>query len=99
MPRGSVVFKVLVAGPGDVLAERQAITAAINAWTSRHGDRVGVTMKPVDWEQARPDLSTDPQNTINRQIGAERDAVIAVLAAGWALRHHGRCPAPLRRSN
>jgi hypothetical protein len=79
MPRQSVVFKVLVAGPGDVTRERNAVADAINAWTRRHGDRTGVVLQAIGWEQARPDLSTDPQASINRQLGKDRDAVIAVF--------------------
>lgn len=79
MPRQSSVFRVLVAGPGDVGPERQAIVAAIESWNRRHADHVGLSMRPVTWEEARPDLSTDAQAAINRQIGVDRDAVIAVF--------------------
>jgi hypothetical protein len=77
--RHSAVYKVLVAGPGDVIRERKAVTEAINTWTRRHGDQTGVIMQAVSSEQARPDMSADPQAVINRQLGENRDAVIAVF--------------------
>ena len=69
MPKQSAVYKVLVAGPGDVAREREAVTEAINTWTRRHGDHTGVIMQAVGWEQARPDMSGDPQAVINKQLG------------------------------
>jgi hypothetical protein len=77
--RRSAVYKVLVAGPGDVIRERKAVTDAIEAWTRRHGDHTGVIMQAVGSEQARPDMSSDPQTVINKQLGQSRDAVIAVF--------------------
>jgi len=77
--RRSAVYKVLVAGPGDVARERKAVTDAIEAWTRRHGDHTGVIMQAVGWEQARPDMSGDPQVVINKRLGTTRDAVIAVF--------------------
>jgi hypothetical protein len=79
MASNSPLYKVLVAGPGDVVRERNAVTEAINTWTRRHGEQTGVIMQAVSWTQAHPDMSADAQAVINRQLGKIRDAVIAVF--------------------
>jgi hypothetical protein len=79
MPRQSAVYTVLVAGPGDVSRERAAVVDAVSAWTRRHAEHTGIVFQPIDSTHARPDMSTDAQASINRQLGNNRDAVIAVF--------------------
>jgi len=42
-----MVYKVLIASPGDVVAERKAIPEVINSWNATHSEDYGVILMPV----------------------------------------------------
>ena len=44
------VYKVLVASPGDVDEERQAITEVISKWNDLNSETLNVVLLPVRWE-------------------------------------------------
>lgn len=81
MPYTAHVFEILVAGPADVAAARQLVSEAIETWNQRHSGHTGVVMRAVAWEtDTYPDLGTDAQAIINRQLAGRCDAVIAIFA-------------------
>lgn len=70
-PRQARRMSVFVASPGDVAAERDAVSlvvAEINRVLGRH---LGCSIETVRWEtDARPGVGDDPQDVINQQIDA-----------------------------
>jgi hypothetical protein len=75
------VYKVLIASPADVPAERAALPDVLHNWNAFYGEQYGVVFHPVMWEtHSRPDMSGDPQTILNAQIV---DGCDAVLAAFW----------------
>ena len=81
MPYSAHAFEVLVAGPSDVSDARRSVSDAIETWNQRHSGHMGVVMRPVAWEtDIYPDLGTDAQAIINRQLAGRCDAVIAIFA-------------------
>lgn len=82
MPFDATIFPILIAGPSDVGAELDEVMMAMNAWNERHGGQVGVRMEPRTWRRhSSPEMGGDPQEILNRQIGDQCDAVIAVFGA------------------
>jgi len=76
----AVIYKVLIASPGDVSEERDAVREAIDAWNSAHSDSYGVYLRPVRWElDATPEMGGRPQEIVNRQIVEGSDILIGVF--------------------
>ena len=77
----ATVVEILLAGPGDVDAERREIADAIETWNQRHARHLGLIMHAVRWEtDTYPELGEDPQAVINKQLAGRCAAVIAVFA-------------------
>jgi len=77
------VWKVMIASPKDVAAERQVIREAINDWNaanSEQDDDRSVVLLPVSSEtNATPEMGDRPQAILNRQILKECDLLVAVF--------------------
>lgn len=80
MPFTAHVVQVLIASPGDVAAERQALREAIWAWNDEHAAAYRVVLLPVSWEtHSRPELGDHPQHLIDRQVAEQADVLIGVF--------------------
>lgn len=80
MPITAQVVRVLIASPGDVVTERQALREAIWAWNDLHADAMGVVLLPVGWEtHTRPELGDHPQHIIDRQAVERADVLVGVF--------------------
>ena len=50
MARASFVLSILVASPGDVPSERDAVVEAINQWNSEHSRQMKLHLEGIRWE-------------------------------------------------
>ncbi|CAM5355932.1 hypothetical protein [Pseudomonas fragi] len=74
------VFKILIASPGDVDEEREAIPEVISRWNNNNAETSHVVLLPVKWEtHAAPLLGDRAQGVINNQIVTTCDMVIGVF--------------------
>lgn len=74
------VFKILIASPGDVDEERQAIPDVISRWNVANAEINNVVLLPVKWEtHSAPLLGDRPQGVINNQVVTSCDMVIGVF--------------------
>lgn len=74
------VFKILIASPGDVDEEREAIPEVISRWNNSNAETNNVVLLPVKWEtHAAPLLGDRAQGVINSQIVTTCDMVIGVF--------------------
>lgn len=74
------VFKILIASPGDVDEEREAIPEVISRWNNTNAETNSVVLLPVKWEtHAAPLLGDRAQGVINNQIVTSCDMVIGVF--------------------
>ena len=74
------VIEVLVASPGDVAKERQAIQEAIQDLNASYSKSGGVHLVAVGWERyATPELGDRPQEILNDQFVRHCDMLIAVF--------------------
>ncbi len=70
----------MIASPGDVPAERQAIREVVNDWNAVHSEDKGVVLMPVAWEtHAQPEMGDRAQSIINKQILAGCDLLVAAF--------------------
>jgi hypothetical protein len=80
MPQQGLIFRILVASPGDCIAERKAIPEIIHAWNAAHSLQRGVILEPVLWEtHSRPELGDRPQGIINKQLVQNCDILVAAF--------------------
>lgn len=74
------VFKILIASPGDVDEEREAIPEVISKWNNQNAETNKVVLLPVKWEtHSAPLLGDRAQGVINNQIVTSCDMAIGVF--------------------
>ncbi|MEZ0288990.1 MAG: hypothetical protein ACAH05_08490 [Methylophilus sp.] len=74
------VYKILIASPGDVSREREAIAEVIARWNSMNSESQGVMLMPVGWEtHSAPLLGDRAQGIINEQLVSGCDMLIGVF--------------------
>lgn len=80
MPVSSTIYKVLVASPGDVTAERTVLGEVIDDWNSANSRAYGITLQPLRWELDGVPASGDrPQELLNRQFVKSGDILLGVF--------------------
>lgn len=76
----ATAIKVMIASPGDVSAEREAIRDVIAEWNCVHAEERGQVLLPVGWDtHASPEMGDRPQAIINKQVLANCDLLVAVF--------------------
>ena len=78
----AIVLRVLVASPGDLPEEREAIPQIIRRWNSRHAEREGIVLLPIMWEiDGTPgyEQGKDGQEILNKDMVDKCDLVVAVF--------------------
>lgn len=84
------VLTVLIASPGDTADARDAVEHTILGWNRDRSQRERVVLLPVRWEtDSIPEMGSDGQSIINRQLVDSADAVVALF--------HSRLGAPTPR--
>jgi hypothetical protein len=89
-------YKVFVASPGDVQAERAMVADAIATLNTMLGPR-GVALEPLLWEtHTAPSVGEDPQWEVFRQMDPRQcDILVAIISSrrnaypSCRLRHGG----------
>lgn len=80
MSYSATVFKVMIASPGDVAAERSIIRELISEWNVVNADSRRTVLLPVGWEtHSVPEMGGRPQEIINKQILHGCDLLIGVF--------------------
>lgn len=80
MPFEAKVYKILVASPGDVDEERQAIPDVISRWNDINAEESKVVLLPVKWEtHSAPIMGDRAQSVINKQMIHACDMAIGVF--------------------
>ncbi len=70
----------MVASPGDVAAERQAIRDVVHDWNAIHSEDKGVVLMPLAWEtHAQPAMGDRAQAIINKQVLNGCDLLVATF--------------------
>lgn len=74
------VVNVMIASPGDVAAERQAIESIIHNWNSVNAEERQTVLMPIKWEtHSTPEMGDRAQAIINRQVLDKCDLLVAVF--------------------
>lgn len=76
----ATILKILIASPGDVDEERQAIPEVIARWNNTNSETTKVVLLPVKWEtHSAPLMGDRPQGVINEQVVKSCDMAIGVF--------------------
>lgn len=80
MPQQGLIFRVLVASPGDCVEERRIIPEVIAGWNAVHSVATAAVVEPVLWEtHVRPAMGDRPQGIINKQLVEQCDLLIGAF--------------------
>lgn len=80
MPQTGLIFRVLVASPGDCAVERKIIPEVVAAWNAVHSTSTAAVVEPVMWEtHSRPEMGDRPQGIINKQLLARCDLLVGAF--------------------
>lgn len=76
----ATIFKVMIASPGDVSAERAIVRELLSEWNVVHADRARTVLLPIGWEtHSVPEMGDRPQAIINKQILKDCDLLVGVF--------------------
>ena len=76
----ATVFKVMIASPSDVTAERNIIRDVLSEWNAINAEKNNIVLLPVSWEShSAPEVGNRPQAIINKQILRECDLLVGVF--------------------
>lgn len=76
----ATVIPVMIASPGDVSEEREAIRTVIHDWNDVNASASQVVLSPVGWEtHSSPELGARPQELINSRLLDECDLLVGVF--------------------
>lgn len=80
MPQSGLIFRVLIASPGDCTQERRIIPEVLAAWNAVNSASTAAVVEPVMWEtHSRPAMGARPQAIINEQLVSRCDALIGAF--------------------
>ena len=73
-------YRVLIATPSDVSAERQVVREVVHQWNDVHAADRRIVLLPVGWDtHAHPIMGERPQAAINKQVAKDCDLLVAVF--------------------
>lgn len=76
----ATIIPVMIASPGDVSEEREAVREVIHDWNDVNASSQGTVLTPVGWEtHSSPELGARPQELINERLLKNCDLLIAVF--------------------
>ncbi len=76
----ATVFKVMIASPGDVPAERKIIREMIAEWNNVNADLRRTVLLSIGWEtHSAPEMGDRAQAIINKRILADSDLLVGVF--------------------
>lgn len=80
MSYSAVVYKVMIASPSDVSAERSIIREVLSEWNVVNADVRRQVLLPIGWEtHSAPEMGDRPQALINKQILHDCDILVGVF--------------------
>ncbi|MBL0244742.1 MAG: DUF4062 domain-containing protein [Rhodoferax sp.] len=80
MSYSAIVYKVMIASPSDVSAERSIVREVLSEWNVVSSDARCQVLLPIGWEtHSVPEMGDRPQALINKQILHDCDLLVGVF--------------------
>jgi hypothetical protein len=74
------VFKVMIASPGDVNAERGIVREILGEWNAIHSEKSKAVLLPVGWEtHSSPVMGESAQSIINKTVLKNCDLLVGIF--------------------
>jgi hypothetical protein len=76
----ATVYKVMIASPGDVEAERAVVREVLSEWNTVNSDKRQVVLLAIGWEtHSAPEMGGRPQAIINKRVLRDCDLLVGVF--------------------
>jgi hypothetical protein len=76
----ATVYKVMIASPGDVEAERAVVREILSEWNTVNSDKRQVVLLAIGWEtHSAPEMGDRPQAIINKRVLRDCDLLVGVF--------------------
>jgi phage protein U len=80
MSYSATVFKVMIASPSDVFAERNVVREVLSEWNVVHAELRQQVLLPIGWDtHATPQMGDRPQSIINKQVLLGCDVLVGIF--------------------
>lgn len=80
MSFNATVYRVMIASPGDVQAERDIVREVVHEWNAVNAVRRGIVLLPVGWEtDLAPEMGDAPQTIIDKRILKDADLLVGIF--------------------
>jgi hypothetical protein len=80
MSFNATVYRVMIASPGDVQAERDIVRDVVHEWNAVNAIRRGIVLLPVGWEtDLAPEMGDAPQTIIDKRILKDADLLVGIF--------------------
>jgi hypothetical protein len=80
MPFPATVYRVMIASPGDVQAERNIVREVVGEWNSVNAATRKVMLLAIGWEtDVAPEMGDAPQNIIDKRILKGADLLVGMF--------------------
>jgi hypothetical protein len=74
------VYRILIASPGDVEAERELAVRTIQEWNDLNSAERQIVLLPLRWEtHSAPEYGSRPQEILNRQVVDHCDLLVGIF--------------------
>jgi hypothetical protein len=76
----ATIFRVMIASPSDIGAERSIVREVLAEWNAVHSEMRTIVLLPLAWEtHTSPEMGDRPQAIINKQILKNCDLLVGVF--------------------
>jgi hypothetical protein len=80
MSYNASVFKVMIASPSDVNAERGIVREILGEWNVIHSEKSRAVLLPVGWEtHSSPEMGASAQSILNRTVLQDCDLLVGIF--------------------
>ena len=80
MSFNATVYRVMIASPGDVQAERDIVREVVHEWNAVNAARRGIVLLPIGWEtDLAPEMGDAPQTIIDKRILKDADLLVGIF--------------------
>jgi len=80
MSYNSTVYKVTIASPSDVNAERGIVREILSEWNAIHSEKSKAVLLPIGWEtHASPEMGASAQSIINKTVLRDCDLLVGIF--------------------
>jgi len=80
MSYSSLVYKIFIASPSDLISERNIVREVIHEWNAINSEKYSIVLLPIGWEtHTFPEMGNTPQDIINKRVLSNCDILVGLF--------------------